>query len=67
MSGLVGEGGDYFPAPALYELAHKAAGIGAGAVMAEHPRAEMPAEVITVAVRRLLEDEYGIEAPEGYR
>lgn len=50
-----------------YQLAFECAGIGSGAVMALAPAVVMPSEVISVAVRRLLEGTYGIKAPEGYQ
>jgi ABC-type thiamin/hydroxymethylpyrimidine transport system permease subunit len=59
--------GDYFTAEALYGLVFKAAGIGAGAVMREVGTVVLPTEVVAGAVRELLEGEYGIAAPEGYR
>lgn len=50
----------------LYELAAVCAGIGAGAVMREAPKVEMPTEAMSGALRRLLEDDYNVAAPPGW-
>lgn len=59
--------GDYFSAAALYELAFTVAGATSAIFMMDSPDEVMPAVEIKDEIRRILEDDYSIAAPEGYR